>query len=693
MIEAAALEQRLGQLEAALHAAGRAAEEATARAAAAEHRAAAAEGAATHGATAGGAAATARPLVDTRLLGRPKSFDGREASWRTFRFGFLGYCAAVDPELRAALAEAEQADLSVIGNAVLDASRRRLSTQVYYMLALLAEEPVQRLLEHAGESEGFLAWRRLVDEFEPRTAGRQAGLLLGLLRFEFAGEPRTAMDEFDLSVREYEKSSGEQLSESLKVALVQKGLRDEGLRAHLVLHAARLPSYQAVRDEVRSILQTRHALASGPAPMDIGAVEKGKAKGKGKSGGKDKGKGKSGGKDKGKGKKEDAEKKPDSAMVCFYCHKKGHRKADCRALAADRQKKPAEVNALTDENHGDQAWIFALEAIDLEDGTGPSGTDSLARCQTCHPEASDAGLGALECDGVGDEALLCEISASNGEWLMVDSGAAVSACPLSYAPEVALAAKGTARALRSVTGAAIEHSGSKAIEYVHENGAPMKVGYEVADVQRPIVAVNNFVDRGMTVVLTRVRHAGRRCAASGAAAGDAPRLGPLLDARPARRRLAPGRGGRRAHRRRRGGRRAHRRQRGERAGRPARGVRRACARGGAGLGGARAARRAAAGGRVRGRRRGARAAGGASEAGVRHGGLGHGVRPHAQLPALRGQQATTASVDGALRAVPPEDHPDLVGPRPCAAGAASQARGWGAAARGGRGGAHGAGGS
>ena len=95
------------------------------------------------------------------------------------------------------------------------------------------------------------------------------------------------MDEFDLMVREYEKSSGDQLSEPLKVALVQKGLRDEGLRAHLVVHAARLPTYQLVREEVRSILQTRHALASGPAPMDIGAVEKGKGKG----GGKNKGKG------------------------------------------------------------------------------------------------------------------------------------------------------------------------------------------------------------------------------------------------------------------------------------------------------------------------------------------------------------------------------------------------------------------
>ena len=126
MLEATALEQRLGQSEAALQVAGRAAEEATARAAAAEHRAAAVEAT-----RPGGATTTAQPLVDTRLLGKPKSFDGREASWRTFRFGFLGYCAAMDPNLRQALAEAELADYSVIANTVLDARRRQLSTQVY----------------------------------------------------------------------------------------------------------------------------------------------------------------------------------------------------------------------------------------------------------------------------------------------------------------------------------------------------------------------------------------------------------------------------------------------------------------------------------------------------------------------------------------------------------------------------------
>ena len=97
---------------------------------------------------------------------------------------------------------------------------------------------------------------------------------------------------------------------------------------------------------------------------------------------------------------------------------------------------------MTEDSQDD--WIFALEATELDEGTGPSGTVSLARCQTCHPEASEAGLHALEYDGGGGEAPPWDTSSNDDEWLMMDSGAAVSACPLDYAPEVALAARGTA---------------------------------------------------------------------------------------------------------------------------------------------------------------------------------------------------------------------------------------------------------
>ena len=112
-------------------------------------------------------------------------------------------------------------------------------------------------------------------------------MLLGLLRYDFHGDQRAALDEFEVMVRAYEKSSGETLSESMKVVFVQKGLRDEALRSHLVMHAARLDNYAAVRDEVRSILLTRHALQSAPVAMDIGAVG---THGKGGKDGKGKGK-------------------------------------------------------------------------------------------------------------------------------------------------------------------------------------------------------------------------------------------------------------------------------------------------------------------------------------------------------------------------------------------------------------------
>ena len=34
--------------------------------------------------------------MDTRLLEKPKSFDGTTDSWRQFKFTFLGYAGAVD---------------------------------------------------------------------------------------------------------------------------------------------------------------------------------------------------------------------------------------------------------------------------------------------------------------------------------------------------------------------------------------------------------------------------------------------------------------------------------------------------------------------------------------------------------------------------------------------------------------------
>ena len=54
------------------------------------------------------------------------------------------------------------------------------------------------------------------------------------------GHPQAALDEFLVLLGRHSSLSGEDVSFSLKVELVQKGITDDALQTHLVRHASRL---------------------------------------------------------------------------------------------------------------------------------------------------------------------------------------------------------------------------------------------------------------------------------------------------------------------------------------------------------------------------------------------------------------------------------------------------------------------
>ena len=166
---------------------------------------------------------------------------------------------------------------------------------------------------------------------------------------------RGSLDEFEVKIRRYERSCNEVLSDRVKIAVVQKGIEDEDLRRHVLMHASRLSTYPLVGEEVRSIIMAPETL-NGPTPMDVSAVYKGK---KGQEKGKGKGKK---GKGKSKGKEKDPAANPDAQTICYYCHRKGHSKRDCRTFEKDSKKG---VNAV------DQAFGLTLGA-----DAAPSGTPS-----------------------------------------------------------------------------------------------------------------------------------------------------------------------------------------------------------------------------------------------------------------------------------------------------------------------------
>ena len=67
--------------------------------------------------------------------------------------------------------------------------------------------------------------------------------------------------------------------------------------------------------------------------MDVSTVYKGKGEGE-----------KGNGKNKEKDKEKNPAANPDAEMICYYCHRKGHRNRDCRTFEKDKDKKG--VNAV-----------------------------------------------------------------------------------------------------------------------------------------------------------------------------------------------------------------------------------------------------------------------------------------------------------------------------------------------------------
>ena len=139
--------------------------------------------------------------------------------------------------------ESEVLQDNAIMKSALPARDQRVSTQVYCTLVLLLEGSAQRLLGHAGDGEGLLSWRRLEAEDEQAAAGRETSLLLEVLAQTFKGDVVRSLCEFEVKIRRYERTCGEVLSDRVKIAVVQKGIEDDDLRRHLLMHAARFSAY------------------------------------------------------------------------------------------------------------------------------------------------------------------------------------------------------------------------------------------------------------------------------------------------------------------------------------------------------------------------------------------------------------------------------------------------------------------
>ena len=85
--------------------------------------------------------------------------------------------------------------------------------------------------------------------------------------------------------------------------------------------------------------------------------------------------------------------------------------------------------------------------------------------------------------------------------VMVDSGAAHSACPPDYANEHELREVQREIQFQTASGELLEHHGEKLVPYITQDTI-MGITYQVTDVEGAVAAVSSMTDGGMTVVFS-----------------------------------------------------------------------------------------------------------------------------------------------------------------------------------------------
>ena len=241
-------------------------------------------------------------LVDTRVIGKPPTCSGdvnvngqaEGMPWSQWSFVFRSYLGAFDPTATRLLhqVEANVEDDVVVDNTGLTEVERRLSIQLFYVLALSCREKELQVVRRVPEGFGFEAWKQLCREFEPRLPSRFQGMLQAPLTPTRMGDPVQTTHQWESRVKVYEEQSGDGVSENIKLAVLQKYLCDGELARHLNLQSARLTTYDLARKEAINYLRAKQTwTASGSAdPTDLSPLgnckggKKGKGKGKGGEG-------------------------------------------------------------------------------------------------------------------------------------------------------------------------------------------------------------------------------------------------------------------------------------------------------------------------------------------------------------------------------------------------------------------------
>ena len=279
-----------------------------------------------------------------KLAAKPVQYDNDEKTWLEFRFKLENYLTLVDERYVGLLLDAESQPVANLptGTEESAVTIRTLSHTLYALLATLTTGRSLRLIQRVPNRNGFEAWRQMVAENAPKTAGRRFAMLQGVLQPGMSDNPakfEETWKSWEHQVDIYENLSSTKLDDDVKISVVLRECPQK-LRDHQLVNSQQFESnYNKLRAIIQAFLNTNKTWIVNDfretVPMDVDYIGKSKSKGKskGKSGSNSKGKSKGKNKDRNQGKSKSnsngkGKGKPDNDKECYVYGKRSHLAGD-----------------------------------------------------------------------------------------------------------------------------------------------------------------------------------------------------------------------------------------------------------------------------------------------------------------------------------------------------------------------------
>ena len=140
---------------------------------------------------------------------KPESRGEELGKWQDWRFAFENFIRILDDGMLTEMTVATESEKEIQMVSITLEQQKR-AEKLYSLLSMLMRNRPQRLVRGVQDQNGYEAWRVLVRDMQPPTRQRGLALIQSLnkIKFEQGKSVAEQLPQFELMVREYEKTSG-----------------------------------------------------------------------------------------------------------------------------------------------------------------------------------------------------------------------------------------------------------------------------------------------------------------------------------------------------------------------------------------------------------------------------------------------------------------------------------------------------